>query len=172
MELVIILGCRLTDKCTGQEIVGRSRVAASLMVKNYDILAIASGGKTEPRCEKSEARVIADTLLKYGVDPSRVILEERSRSTVGNAFFTRNVLNEMGIHPLQLYLVTSCYHSKRTEMIFSRFFDSSLLCDVCFPYNRSDETESMKYVRDMELIQRMGNLEDRDRILNDFREWL
>ncbi len=172
MELVIILGCRLSEKCTGPEILGRSKVAADFMVKHEYMLAIASGGKTEPKCEKSEARVIADTLLKYGLNPSRIMLEERSGSTIGNAFFTRNVLKEMGIRPSKLYIVTSCYHSQRAKKIFSLFFDSLILSDICFSYDRPDETESMKYLRDMELIQRMGDLKDRDRILSDFGEWL
>lgn len=172
MELAVILGCWLTDKCTGQEIVGRSSVAADFLIKHKEILVIPSGGKTEPGCEESVARAIEDTLLKRSIGPERIILEERSESTLCNAFFTRGILNEIGTSISKLYLITSCYHSKRADMIFSKFSDSLILSGICYPYTRLDETESMKYIRDNEIFQRMGNLNDRERILKNFSEWL
>lgn len=172
MEIVVILGCKLTDDCTGREIVGRSTLAASFLIGHEDILVVASGGKTEPICNKSEAQVILDTLLKYGLDSSRIILEERSRSTIGNAFFTKNILSELGVCPSKLYLVTSCYHARRAEMIFSRFFDCPILSSICFSYTRTDEMESKKYIRDMDIIQSMGDLNNRESIIRDFSEWL
>ncbi len=172
MEVAVVLGCRLTDKCNGQEIIGRSSVAADLLIKHKGILVVASGGKTEPGCEESEASVIEDTLLKHGLDRARIILEERSKSTLGNAFFTQGILNEIGTSISKLYLITSCYHSKRAAMIFSKFFDSLILSGICYPYTRRDETESMKYIRDKEILQRMGNLNNREIILRDFSEWL
>ena len=172
MEVAVILGCRLTDKCAGQEIVGRSSVAVDFLIKHKEILVIASGGKTEPRCEESEARVIEDVLLKHGLDPARIILEDKSKSTLGNAFFTQGILNKVETSISKLYLVTSCYHSKRADMIFSKFSDSLILSGICYPYTRLDETESMKYIRDKEILQRMGDLNNRERIMRNFGEWL
>lgn len=172
MDAFIVLGCKLARDCTSKEILGRSLVAAQLLLENRESIAVASGGRTELECEKSEARVIADILEKEGIQQSRIMLEEKSSSTLGNAFYTREILTQKEINISKIYIVTSCYHARRSQMIFSNFFSISVSTEFCFSYDRADQNESEKYLRDYEILQKMNVLNDRAQILKKFAKWL
>lgn len=70
---------------------------------------IASGGPGEDG--ETAARVMAESMVAYGVSPERILLEERSQSTFDNARFTAAMLKERGLK--RVALVTSARHMAR-----------------------------------------------------------
>ena len=67
----------------------------------------------------SEAKVYGDELLKWGVDPSDLVLEGRSLNTWQNAQYSAAWLDE---HPEdQVVLVTSGFHLRRAVLYFEHF---------------------------------------------------
>ncbi len=69
---------------------------------------------------KSEARAMADYLVARGAPRSRLVLEERSRDTIGNAVYTKRLLVRASAR--RFILVTSDYHLARALMIFRHVF--------------------------------------------------
>jgi uncharacterized SAM-binding protein YcdF (DUF218 family) len=79
---------------------------------------IVSGGDPE-EMGVSEAKVYGDALLKWGVDPSDLVLEGRSLNTWQNAQYCAAWLDE---HPEdQVILVTSGFHLRRAVLYFEHF---------------------------------------------------
>jgi len=65
----------------------------------------------------TEARAGADYLLRHGVDPARIALEESSFDTVGNAYFSR-VIHVIPRQLRRALMITSAFHMPRTEAVF------------------------------------------------------
>jgi hypothetical protein len=65
----------------------------------------------------TEARAGAEYLLRRGVDPRRIALEESSYDTVGNAYFSR-VVHAIPRGFRSALVVTSAFHMPRTEAAF------------------------------------------------------
>ncbi len=168
MDIIIILGCRLNKNCQGDEIIGRANLAAKILKEHPDAVAIASGGITNKEC-RSEASFISN-IINQSIDKN-VILEEKSKSTIGNAFYTMSLLKEYKMDVSKIYLVTSCYHVKRSLMIFSKFFNNEILTE-CFDYVRNDNNEDLKYNRDYEILQKITDVNDQKAILKDFIDFL
>ncbi len=70
----------------------------------------------------SEAKVLADFALKLGLDPQRIMLEEKGRTTWEEA----EEVSQMLPSSSRIALVTSATHMKRSLFAFSHFFDTVL----------------------------------------------
>jgi uncharacterized SAM-binding protein YcdF (DUF218 family) len=133
--ITVVLG-----RSDGEEL--RKRVEKGSQVfkqENCDYLVL-SGGKVDPEASKSEA----STMKEYveDVPNEKIILENRSKGTIGNAFFTRRILESREIDVDKIFVVTSCYHRKRGEYIFEQVFGKTLV-DVshCVEYKNSKEED-------------------------------
>lgn len=121
-DVIILLGGGINDKVP--DLSGRGAptgaslprvVAAARLHKRLGIPIIVSGGPVFAG-RTAEAVVLGRFLTDLGVPPDKVLLEDRSRDTVENALFTRNILNKYHFHtPL---LITSAYHMLRSVVIF------------------------------------------------------
>ncbi|MDP1618674.1 YdcF family protein [Phenylobacterium sp.] len=80
-----------------------------------DCLIFCSGGLG--RHGPSEARVMADLLQASGVDPARLVLDERSRDTLENVIAALGFLRARGIG--RLIICTDTYHAPRVAMMFA-----------------------------------------------------
>ena len=94
--------------------------AVERMLATYDLLrtgraksAILSGGSFAlvSSSKVSEAHVIADQLADWGIDRSRLVVEDASRNTHENAVNSARQLRERGDQ--KVLLVTSAYHMRR-----------------------------------------------------------
>ena len=94
-------------------------VEALTLARRYpDALVLVSGGDASllPRDEPSEAASMRDLLVEQGIDRARILLEERSRNTIENATFSREVAQP---RPDQVWLlVTSATHMPRAVGCF------------------------------------------------------
>ncbi|RRD53172.1 YdcF family protein [Buchananella hordeovulneris] len=102
----------------------RSRVDRALAIlrqqqhQGRQPLLVLSGGQgpDEPR---AEAAAMAEYALQRGVDPARLLVEDKSRTTRENLRFTRELLAAHPAAPQRVLVVTSSYHAARTALLAS-----------------------------------------------------
>lgn len=75
---------------------------------------VASGGQNnnEPI---SEAACIRNTLAARGIDPDRILLEDRSRSTEENLRFTAEIIRQQGLNP-RVAIASDNFHQLRASV--------------------------------------------------------
>jgi uncharacterized SAM-binding protein YcdF (DUF218 family) len=78
---------------------------------------IFSGGLTSNN-RISEAAYMKKIAMAMGVPPSKIILEEESKSTIENAYFTNKILRKRKF--TSAILVTTNYHMARASYIFGK----------------------------------------------------
>lgn len=80
--------------------------------------AIVSGAPEFPElAAHSEARVLGRQIEDWGVDPARVILEEKARNTHENALYSQKIARERGFE--KVLIVTSAFHMRRSIECFA-----------------------------------------------------
>jgi uncharacterized SAM-binding protein YcdF (DUF218 family) len=79
-----------------------------------------SGGSGNPQQDKfTEAGWVKGQLLEFNVPDSAILIEQKSRNTLENAAFTKEVLQKAHLAPPYL-LVTSSWHMRRSLYIFKK----------------------------------------------------
>jgi uncharacterized SAM-binding protein YcdF (DUF218 family) len=81
-------------------------------------ILISGGGGTVFANGVAEAPIIADYLKRVGVDPTRIIIEDRSRTTAENGQFSREVAKPQ--EGERWLLVTSAWHMPRAMAVFEK----------------------------------------------------
>lgn len=113
-DVIILLGGGLS----GNEPSAGTLVRIVAAVRLYKVLrvpVIVSAGAVHP-WGKAEAPADARVLRELGVPAKRIILEDRSRDTLENARYSKEICGEY--HFRRPVLVTSAYHMKRALMSF------------------------------------------------------
>lgn len=111
---VVVLGNRLNDDGTITSIQEeRLHLALELEEKYKPNYFILSGGVANPIPKISEAEAMYDYLLKKGIEKERLILEDKSHSTVENAKYSVPIIKELNIE--LVIICTSLYHLKNPE---------------------------------------------------------
>lgn len=108
-DYCIILGAQIKSSGPSDVLKRRLDMALTYLRDNPETLAIVSGcqGSNEP---VSEARGMYDYLVRAGIAPERILLEEASRNTRENLVFCGNLL-ERREH--RVVLVTNNFHMYR-----------------------------------------------------------
>ncbi|MBR6114634.1 MAG: YdcF family protein [Oscillospiraceae bacterium] len=83
LDAIIILGARVDADGPSGSLHERIEAAADYLRRNPDTIAVASGGQGEDE-PMSEAQCIYEHLVAAGIDTDRILLEDRSTSTVEN----------------------------------------------------------------------------------------
>ena len=112
---VVVLGCQVS--ASGEPTVMlRDRIDAA-----YDYLSahpegrcVASGGQNDNE-PISEAACIRNTLAARGIDPDRILLEDRSRSTEENLRFTAEIIRQQGLNP-RVAIASDNFHQLRASV--------------------------------------------------------
>lgn len=112
-EYLIVLGAGVNGTIPSQTLKNRINAAIDYLKENPDTIVIASGGKG-PGEDISEAEVIQDYLLLGGIGPERIIIENKSTSTVENIKFSKEFIEDEGA---SVVLVTSDFHIMRATKI-------------------------------------------------------
>lgn len=113
---------------------------------------VLTGGWTNHEVPAAECDRMARYAIENGVDPDDLVLEDRARDTVGNAYFTRLLLDGTGISTV--HVVSSCYHAERAAYLFEQCFGSAYYVRTADCYRASDpapehlEREKLAYARD------------------------
>lgn len=126
----------------------------------------------------TEARAGADYLIRRGVDPARILLEESSFDTIGNAYFTRVIhVNPRGLE--RLLVVTSAFHLPRTEAVFRWVYSldgpgprCSLDFESVADVGIEPEALVARRAREAESLAAFQNLPGRIRSLSELHAWM
>ncbi len=110
-EVFLLLGCRCDGTLPSAILENRVKLAANLLKENPNTRCILSGGKVFREAE-SEAKTLFFLLLKEGISPHRLILEEKSRTTKENLSFSFALLPE-GVE--RVGVITSSFHLFRAR---------------------------------------------------------
>jgi len=118
--IVVVLGGGMSnDGRGGPATILRARKAVKLAKANPTWTFILSGdGRADPASsDLTEAQLMARILVEAGVDRSRLLLEDESRDTIGNAVLVAaRYLRHL--QPRTLYVVTSPFHATRALLLF------------------------------------------------------
>ena len=110
LPCIIVLGAKVNVTTPSGALDQRIHAAAAYLAENPDTLCIASGGQGEDE-GISEAQCIYDNLVALGVDPARILMEDKSTSTVENI---RNSLPLLPEGVTDIGIVTSDFHVFRS----------------------------------------------------------
>jgi uncharacterized SAM-binding protein YcdF (DUF218 family) len=117
-DVIVVLGAGVQrDNRPGPSLIRRSNQAATLWQKGLAAHIICSGG-TPGVVRRSEADACREILVESGIPESAILLEDRSRSTEENAFYTRQVMDERGWKTA--IVVSDGYHLLRATWLFNR----------------------------------------------------
>jgi uncharacterized SAM-binding protein YcdF (DUF218 family) len=117
-DAVVLLGGAVDHQATAASGQLSLNDDAERFLFTYDLLragrarvALLSGGTTGPDDPVGEAAVLAGQLRAWGIDPSRLVLDDRPRNTHENAAFSARIARERGL--TRLLVVTSARHMTR-----------------------------------------------------------
>ena len=120
LDEIIVLGAQVRPDGTPSTVLRyRLDAASAYLRENPGTRCIVSGGKggNEP-C--SEAECMATYLCESGIDESRIVLEDRSRSTVENLRYSRELLasdtDRVGIVTNDFHVFRACSIAVRQDL--------------------------------------------------------
>ena len=110
LSYLIVLGAQMKPNGPSVVLEKRLRRAYTYLTENPETLCVLSGGQgsNEP---VSEAQGMYDDLVKKGIDPKRLILEDQSTNTVENLRFSRKLIPQ---EVQRVGIVTSNFHVYRS----------------------------------------------------------
>jgi uncharacterized SAM-binding protein YcdF (DUF218 family) len=115
-EYMVVLGAKVRNDGPSVSLMDRIRAAADYMNEHPDVIAIVSGGKGEDE-PITEAQCMYDELIKLGIDPKRIWMEDKATSTWENLHFAMNLIEEKtGQRPEKIGLLSSEYHLFRAKL--------------------------------------------------------
>lgn len=116
----VVLGFELKDGKMQDELMGRCDAAGAAARAFPNALLICSGGATghNNKSGHTEAGLMKAYLTeKWGIEPDRVLIDERAMNTVENAENTFAMMREAGV---QTYtIVTSSYHQRWGQAVYN-----------------------------------------------------
>lgn len=116
VDYVVVLGAKVRSDGPSVSLWDRIYAAADYLEAHPETTAIVSGGQgtDEPM---TEAQCMFEELVKLGVDPDRIWLEDRATSTWENLHFTLDLIEERtGVRPQKLGVLSSEYHLFRASL--------------------------------------------------------
>jgi len=117
-DYLIVLGAGVHGDVPSLSLKNRLDAALEYLNRNPECTAIVSGGQG-PGENLSEAQAMFDYLTRRGIEPGRVLTEEKSTSTQENLSFSFELLRTRGVEPesARIALVSSEYHLYRAQYL-------------------------------------------------------
>lgn len=113
---IVVLGAGVRGSVPSLALSERVDAAYDYLSANPDTVAVLSGGQG-PGEEITEAACIYRELTAMGIDSSRLLLEEKSTSTMENLTFSLDLLeSQTGTRPAKIGIVSSEYHLFRAQL--------------------------------------------------------
>lgn len=111
-DKVFVLGYQLEGNQMTSTLVSRVDKAFEYAKNNKDSMIIVSGGITKNN-KVSEASLMKNTLMSYGLDEDRIITEENSKDTIENIKYCKNLISSGE----DVVIISSHYHCARIKLI-------------------------------------------------------
>lgn len=111
-KTVIVLGCGIRGERVSVGLAKRLNKAYEYHLQNPDAMIIVSGGQG-PQEDISEALAMKRYLVSKGVPEDRIIMEDKSTSTITNFKYSHEIMKEKGLPDDSVVFVTNGYHVYR-----------------------------------------------------------
>lgn len=118
VQTLIILGAKLKTDKPMPALNNRLETALTYLERYPKTMVICSGGQGTDELI-SEALAMKNWLLERGIDEKRIILEDESKNTFENLYYSQELLAEKGLSN-QVAIATSGYHLFRANMLANR----------------------------------------------------
>lgn len=121
---LVVLGFQLNpDGSIKDELVGRLTTALACAKQYPNAYVLCTGGGTASKNKSvTEAGQMAAWLRENGLDESRIILEDKSRTTGQNAMFSEKLLREKYPEVTDVAIISSDYHISWGSVLFGAQF--------------------------------------------------
>lgn len=120
---IVILGLKLADDGSMlPELIRRLQTGLNFLNKYPAAFVAVTGGPTaEKNKTATEARAMADWLIKYGVDQNKILVDDKAMTTVENCqnVYAELVNNSKYKNVNKIAIVTSDYHIRRGSLLFN-----------------------------------------------------
>lgn len=120
--IIVVPGHRLESPQIHDQL--RARVDAG--IRAFEELEasylVFSGGQANQSVDRTECGVMGDYAVRRGVDPDRIVLDPFAYDTIGNAYFTRVLADDVGLDVEAIRIATDDFHAERTVYAFERCF--------------------------------------------------
>lgn len=127
-KYAIVLGAGVNNGEPSRVLSQRINATKEFMALYPETVIILSGGKVEDE-NLSEAECMQNELIKSGVDKDRLILEDKSKTTVENFEFLKEILKEIAPDTKEITIISSdthlyraCFLAKKLDLIPSPFY--------------------------------------------------
>ena len=118
--VVVVFGAKINrDGSPGTPLMRRLNKAAEILEARPEAVCIVSGGKGDDE-PIAEAEAMKSRLVSAGIDESRIIVESRSRNTLQNVSYSREIIEENGLSDCAVVCVSSDFHIARIRFISQR----------------------------------------------------
>lgn len=109
-DYIVVLGAKVKDSGPSASLQERIDRAYEYLLENPQAIAIVTGGKGDDE-PVTEAACMFNELVKLGIDPSRVWIEDKATSTWENLKFSLDLIEEKtATRPKTVGVVSSEYH--------------------------------------------------------------
>ncbi len=112
---VVVLGCQVRPEGPSLMLWERIDAAYKFLSENESLKCVVSGGQgaDEPI---SEAECMYNELVRMGISPDRIYLEDKSTSTYENLLFSQEVIKQKNLSP-EITIITNDFHQYRASEI-------------------------------------------------------
>jgi len=116
-DYLIVLGAGLNGSTPSLSMVNRLTAALDYLENYPEAVAIVSGGQGEGE-DMTEAQAMENWLVARGIDPGRIIREEKSTTTHENLKYSLEIIESLGGNPRgKVAIVSSEYHLYRAKLM-------------------------------------------------------
>ena len=117
-DVVIIMGAGVMGETVSRPLAHRLNTALHYLEKNPNALVIVCGGMGD-RATITEAEAMKRFLVRRGIEPERIIKEDKSTNSFENLTFAKEILDTYFPDGFRAVLVTSDFHLFRTNYVAS-----------------------------------------------------
>ncbi len=113
-DYAIVLGAKVKlGGVPSLSLANRLDVAAAYLKEHPHVKVIVSGGQGEDE-DRTEASVMFNVLVEKGIEPSRILIEDKSTSTYENLLFSKELLpNET----TAITIISNDFHLRRASFL-------------------------------------------------------
>lgn len=113
-EYVVILGAKVKPGgIPSLSLKNRLDAAVDYLQKYPDVKAIVTGGQGADE-DRTEASVMANYLIEYGIDEKRILLEEQSTTTYENLLYAKSLMPQ---NTTSITIISNDFHLKRATIL-------------------------------------------------------
>ena len=117
VDYMVVLGAKVRTTGPSASLWDRIYAAADYLNEHPGTIAIVSGGQG-PDEPMPEGQAMYDELVKLGIDPGRIWIEDKATSTFENLTFALDLIEEKtGQRPSKLGVLSSEYHLFRASLL-------------------------------------------------------